>query len=206
MRVETGPLRSITSENSCARLIVVSANHCIISAESRALLRSFLAGFEPNEGFLARQGCLDELQLPAHLLERRERFIQIIPGVRCGQLATYTRLSLRHHRKTEPSDKNTLREQHVTHADGSGGFTQDHGDDRGLAWERPEPQLQQPLPEIARVLTEPLDSRGVGFQKRDARERTRGNGGWQGVGEELRTRALRQEIAHRRGGSDETAG
>src|SRR5258708_2752957 len=93
----------------------------------------------------------DKPQFLAHLLEGAERKIEIVARVSRRQLAADTRMSLWHNRITEPSHKDSLGEQQLTHVNGLRRLAQDHRDDRRLARERLEAEGEQLFAEVARV-------------------------------------------------------
>ena len=106
----------------------------------------------------------------------------------------------------EAGDEHALGQQQVAHPDRRGGLAQDDRDDRGLAGERLEAELEQPLAEVAGVVAQGGDPLGMGLEILDAGERAGRHGRRQRVGEELRPRALGEVVAHRRRAGDEAAG
>src|SRR5688572_7924724 len=106
----------------------------------------------------------DQLQLAADLLEGGKRLIEVFPCVRGRDLATDPRLSLRHHWVPKAGHEYTLPQEQVTHADRSGGLTQNDRNDRGLARKRLEPETEQLVAEVARVPPERLDPLRMGLE------------------------------------------
>src|SRR5882672_8495519 len=112
----------------------------------------------------ARAGAavtLDEPQFSTLLVESPKGEVEVVLSVRGGQLATYTRMSLRDNWIAKARHEDALGQEQLAHTDRLGGLTQDHGDDGGIAGQRLEAERQQLLPEIARVLMQPGDELGM---------------------------------------------
>src|SRR6476469_3760295 len=105
--------------------------------------------------------CSDHPDLPPHLHERPYRFIQVIPGMWCGNLAADPRLTLRHHGVSEAGHEHALGQQHVAHPDRGRRLADDDRDDRRLPRQRLDSRLDDPLAEVARVVAELLHAFGM---------------------------------------------
>ena len=86
-------------------------------------------------------------QLLSDLLERGQRPLDVLLLDRRRHLDANPRRPLRDDRVAEPGDEDALLEQPLAEADRERGLADDDRDDRGLAVERREAELAQPLAE-----------------------------------------------------------
>src|SRR2546423_8594529 len=88
------------------------------------------------------------------------------------ELASLTRLPLRHHRKTESRYKDAFLQQHVTHLYGGGRFPHDDWHNRCIAGERLEPRFDDLLAEVTHIFAQLGHSIGMRLKETDGSERT----------------------------------
>ena len=100
----------------------------------------------------SESGELNEAELSPDLGEGGERLVEIVPGVRGGDLATHAGLPLRHYRVTEAGHEDPFGQEQVAHPDGGRGLPEDDGNDRSLTGERLEAQLEEAIAEVVGLL------------------------------------------------------
>src|SRR3982750_1997435 len=90
----------------------------------------------------------DQSKLGAHLLECAEREIEVVPSMRCGQLAANARMPLWDNGIAKARYEYAFGEQQLAHMNRLGGLTQDDRHDRRFAGERLEAEREQLLTEV----------------------------------------------------------
>src|SRR5581483_7316376 len=148
----------------------------------------------------------DQPELAAHAPERLQGPVEVGVLERGRHLHAHARSSLRDDGVAEAGHEHALLEQELADPDGERGLPDDDGDDRRLAVERREAELAQARTEGGSDGAQARDELRLAPEDTHRLERRAGDGRRQRVREQLRTRALREQVAHFLASRDVAAG